>query len=428
MPDTTSNFLWRIGSALLALTLSFALASTCEARDRTVIVVLFDGFAPAMLDGAKAPNFAKLKAEGAWSEHLVPAFPTVSMINHTTFVTGCWPARHGIMSNNFIDPVRGLYVTDEDADWLEDCEPIWVAAERQGVRSAALNFDRRHSTRRGQMATFITPPAPWKDRASDEDVINSALDLLKSDAPEHPRLISLYFERPDSIAHYNGVKNPKTAEAVAYCDEIIGRLMAGIQALPADREASLIIGTDHGMIDVGPMVNMGRIMVQQSIKGREATDGASAFIYLDPGENIDRVMNALKAYDYALTAYRKGSYPAYAHLGTSPRAGDILLLARPPYWMVGPEVLPDWGKWVGVNLFWPAIFKPFGMGLKASHGYAPDQVEMHGIFYAWGAGIGRGVEIPKIDMVDIHPTIMGLLGLKPGEPMDGKAVPLITAP
>jgi hypothetical protein len=46
---------------------------------------------------------------------------------------------------------------------------------------------------------------------------------------------------------------------------------------------------------------------------------------------------------------------------------------------------------------------------------------MHGIFYAWGSGIAEG-EVPRLDMMDIHPTVMALLGLKAGHPVDGHIV------
>ena len=45
---------------------------------------------------------------------------------------------------------------------------------------------------------------------------------------------------------------------------------------------------------------------------------------------------------------------------------------------------------------------------------------MHGVFYAWGAGIAAGKEIPQVEMIDVHPTAMALLGLQPGNPVDGK--------
>ena len=65
-------------------------------------------------------------------------------------------------------------------------------------------------------------------------------------------------------------------------------------------------------------------------------------------------------------------------------------LTHPPYYMVGPEVLPQWADMLGINWFWPAAFTPFTGGLKATHGYDPHITAMHGIFYAWGAGVAHG--------------------------------------
>src|SRR5215475_14661823 len=97
----------RIVVALLVLLCGF---SRAEAAERTVVYVLFDGFSPAELDAAHpTPSFDRLKREGAWSRHLVPAFPTISLINHTTAYTGCWPEHHGIVSNIFIDPKLGRF-------------------------------------------------------------------------------------------------------------------------------------------------------------------------------------------------------------------------------------------------------------------------------------------------------------------------------
>jgi hypothetical protein len=73
------RFLFLVAALLLGLT------PACAA-ERTVIYVLFDGFSPAELDAAHGgtPHFDQIKREGAWSRHLVPAFPTISLINHTT--------------------------------------------------------------------------------------------------------------------------------------------------------------------------------------------------------------------------------------------------------------------------------------------------------------------------------------------------------
>jgi len=398
------------------------------APERTVVVVLFDGFAPAELDATKnTPNFDRLKREGAWSRHLVPAFPTISLINHTTFETGCWPEHHGIMSNIFYDSKRGFFDEQDidvgDADWHTGCEAMWQAAERQGTKAAVYNWVGRWSKTRGKLASFANPNVPWVRRESNGRILSEAIAQLKSTAPDHPRLIALYFNIPDDVAHHNGVTGGKTQEAVRECDAIVGKLISAIKSMPAGREGTLVIGTDHGMMDVGPIVNIGRLMTMYDIKAKEASDGASTFFYLDKGESADRVAKALSGYSYAFDVYKKGHYPAYAHLGDGPRAGDLLLVAKPPYWVVGPEQMPGWASWLGVNRIWPVTFTPFTGGLKATHGYDPRIVQMHGIFYAWGAGVSPH-EIRRLDMIDIHPTVMSLLGLQPGRPVDGKKIEL----
>jgi hypothetical protein len=102
-------------------------------------------------------------------------------------------------------------------------------------------------------------------------------------------------------------------------------------------------------------------------------------------------------------------------------------VTKPPYWIVGPERIPTWAKFLGINLFWPSIFTPPFGGLVATHGYPPSVTAMHGIFYAWGAGVAKGRRIPSLDMIDVHPTVMALLGLKPGEPVDGHAADAVFA-
>jgi len=414
------------GACALLLALMFA-APLSAAPERTVVVVLFDGFAPAELDATKnTPNFDRLKREGAWSRHLVPAFPTISMINHVTFETGCWPAHHGIMSNYFIDPARGVFSEENgsDADWHTGCEAMWEAAERQGVKTAVFNWVGRWSTKRGRLSTFANANVPWRERESNGVILGKAIKVLHDTGPNHPRLIALYFNIPDDVAHYNGVAGAKTQEAVRQCDAIVGKLMAAIKSMPAGREGTLVIGTDHGMMDVGPIINIGRLMSLYDIHGREESDGATTFFYLDKGESVDRVAKALSGYSYAFNVYRKGHYPSFAHLGDGPRAGDVLLVAKPPYWVVGAAQMPSWAYWLGVTHVWPVTFVPFTGDLKATHGYDPHVVQMHGIFYAWGSGVTPGRELKRVDMIDIHPTVMSLLGLAPGKPVDGKAMAL----
>jgi predicted AlkP superfamily pyrophosphatase or phosphodiesterase len=410
---------------LIAGALAVAMSSAAvAAAERTVLLVMFDGFAPAMADATKTPNLDRIKVEGAWSRHFVPVYPTMSLPNHTSFVTGCWPERHGIVQNEFYDPDRAASYQHGDADWLAACEPVWAAAERQGVRAAALNFANRWDVKKKvALASVINPHVPWEEAPSDDETLAKGLALLKSSDVKRPRLIALYFRGPDHEAHVHGVTSSQALGEARKADAIVGKLMAEIKALPAERAATLVIGTDHGMIAVEPLVNLGRIMNRHWIYARDAGDGGSAYIYLDKGESIERVEKALGGYAHAFTVHRRGTFPAYAHLGDSARVGDLMLVAKPPYYIAPSSSLPWYAHLMGMTWFWSDIFVPGELGgLKASHGYDPAIPEMHGVFYAWGAGVVKGKEIASLDIIDVHPTVMSLLGLQPGNPVDGKVV------
>ncbi len=169
-----------------------------------MIVTLFDGFSPAMVDATKTPNLDAMKKDGVWSRHLVPAFPSVSLINHTTYETGCWPEHHGIMSNTFYDPKWGRFGGPDtkppvaDADWHTGCEAMWEAAERQGVHAAVYNWVGRWSGTRGPLATYTNPLEKRRSRTihrTMRDLSHRRCKLLADNGPNHPRLIALYFHR-----------------------------------------------------------------------------------------------------------------------------------------------------------------------------------------------------------------------------------------
>ena len=145
---------------LLALLALLADASS-RASERTVVVMLFDGFSPEYISQFSTPALDRMREAGAWSHTMDQAFPTISLIGGVTISTGCWPDRHGIVSNLFIDPKRGFYDHSSDTDWLIDCEHLHQAAERQGLRSAALGWYGRNSESNGPQASVVPAEDSW---------------------------------------------------------------------------------------------------------------------------------------------------------------------------------------------------------------------------------------------------------------------------
>src|ERR1700755_340051 len=97
--------------AAIAGGLAAALMPPALAHAAPVLMISIDGLRPADIwdadkRGLKVPNLRKLEAEGIYATGVRNALPTVTYPNHTTLLTGVWPARHGIANNTTLDPLQ----------------------------------------------------------------------------------------------------------------------------------------------------------------------------------------------------------------------------------------------------------------------------------------------------------------------------------
>lgn len=382
---------------------------------RTVVVMLFDGLAPAFLNGQKTPALDRLRREGSWTHHMVPPFPSISLISGFTISTGCWPEHHGIVTNRFFDPQRGFYDHSRDADWVTGCEQLHQAAERQGVRTAALGWYGEVSATRGKLARFVEYSPTWRDYPSDAQRAEQVIGLLRRPQPERPQLILAYFRGPDPAAHFRGMQSAETRAAVAEVDRIVGSVLETIEAMGPQDRAALIVTTDHGMVPITQLINAEYLLRKHGIAARMVATGTTAFIYLDGGMSADEAARKLSGYSEFDVIFPHAQ-PGWSHLGTGARVGDLILSAKPGY------AIEDRGQWPWF-IRWLAWTGPVlldaSRSLKASHGYPPDTPGVHGVFYAWGDGIKKNHEVERVDAIDIHPTVTHLLGIQPGRPVDG---------
>ncbi|MGI8560246.1 MAG: ectonucleotide pyrophosphatase/phosphodiesterase, partial [Luteimonas sp.] len=109
---------------------------------RSVLLVSLDGFRAGDLDRGLTPVLSRLATDGVRAEWLTPSYPSLTFPNHYTMVTGLRPDRHGIIHNTMRDDGLGTFKLSNreavgDGRWWQG-EPIWVAAERAGLRTATL--------------------------------------------------------------------------------------------------------------------------------------------------------------------------------------------------------------------------------------------------------------------------------------------------
>ncbi|HMI90737.1 MAG TPA: alkaline phosphatase family protein [Polyangiales bacterium] len=394
---------------LVALVRSAAPAS----GDRVLVVLVFDGLSARSIASVPTPNFARLAAEGSHTGAMLPVYPTLSLPNHFSLTTGCYPERHGVVSNRFIDPELGLYEHEKgDAAWLLGCEPINVVAERQGIRSAILGWVGATRGRKA-LASIVDeyrPPLPSIAKRTAR-----VLELLAESAAERPRLIVAYHNEPDTSLHVHGFAAEPAKAAMRAADAAVGQVLRALEQPGLRGHAALIVTSDHGMLDAKSHINVERILRNAEIDATIAGDGATAHVYLRDPSTRAAALAKLQGHAH-VTAFTPEQPPAYAHLGQSKRMGDFVIQTKP-----GDYVF-DRGLWPK-NLRWAAMYGPevlTGRRFAGMHGYPPDTPGVQSVFYAWGAGIAQGAKLDGMQAIDVHPTMAAWLGIAGGTPIDGQ--------
>ncbi|MCB0806981.1 MAG: alkaline phosphatase family protein, partial [Bacteroidales bacterium] len=116
--------------------------ATAQNDQPYVVLVSMDGFRWDYPEMVETPNFDQLAARGVRAKSLRPCFPTKTFPNHYSIATGLYPDHHGIVLNSFFDPETERYYAIFDRKAVEDGsfyggEPIWVTAEKQGMKAAS---------------------------------------------------------------------------------------------------------------------------------------------------------------------------------------------------------------------------------------------------------------------------------------------------
>jgi len=383
-----------------------------------LVVLVFDGLSPAAVRAAETPHLDRMAREGASTLDMRPSFPTLSLPNHFTLATGCHPARHGVVSNHFFDPDRGYYNAKGDADWLVECELLHEVAERQGVRSAVFGWVGNSSSARGHLATIAEPFRSPARRPGEQ--IDRVLDVLET-RPE-VGLVVAYSTAPDEAGHAFGPVAPETLDAVARVDTEIGRVFGAIDTLGLSETVTVIVTTDHGMVDAGPMLNVEGIVRRSGVHARVVGVGVVAHIHLDAGTDVDAARRALSEGASHYDVFDPASPPPGLALEPSARMGDLLIVPHEGYWLADQAHVPWYLRWAS-----------FASGdviesdrFRGIHGYDANTVAgVRAVFFALGPGVPAQHTLEGLRSIDVHPTLAQLLAIEPGAPLDGRAHPAL---
>src|SRR5436309_2785878 len=445
------------GVALLLL--SAALVAPCAAARgkvaarapsaRHVLVISVDGMgAPwyvAPPPGLATPNLTRLKTEGSFAEAVEGVYPTVTYPSHTTIVTGRMPAGHGVYSN-----LSSRVAGKNPRDWFWFAKAIqaptlWDEARKAKLTTASVfwpvtagadidwDIPEIWDPQKGAIADplyvarFATPGllleasmalgAPPAGQDRDTTIAQLAGHLLRK---YKPNLLLVHFELLDEVEHQHGPGSTEALAMMARIDARIGDILA------ADRDAGLadatdvFIVSDHGFLPVEREIQPNVLLARAGFftldpkghivsgKIQTVSNGGSFFIYWPEGENLRaQIGRALRPlFDQGL-AWAGFDHQALLDLGAEP-AAEMALDAP-----------------TGAA-FDDAAVGDLVVGRKSpggAHGFLPFRKGLESSFIAWGPDIRGGVNLRRIRMTAIGPTILKVMGVD--DPAFGDHPPLM---
>lgn len=383
-----------------------------EQRDAPYLVLVsIDGFRWDYQDLYKTPGLDRLAARGVRAERMIPVFPTLTFPNHYSIATGLYPANHGLIGNTFPHRERTDWYSISDRESVETGswyggEPVWVAAEKAGMVTAAYFFVGTEAAIQG------VPVTHWK--SYDESVpgpekVEQVLEWLSMPEETRPHFVTLYFADVDTAAHDYDPESEETVAAIERVDGWFDDLLNGISALPHRDEVYLVLVSDHGQLATDPNREMLIMDEVFDIEGLSIVQhGSVAFIYV-PHDQPDRpveirdVINVEWKHGRALL---REEAPQAWHVTEASGFADVIVQADPGYLVFSSA---DRVKWRSAG----------------DHGWAPEAEGMHGIFLASGPRLPKGERVGPVRAVDIYPLMLEILGLPITTAIDGDPQTLV---
>jgi len=364
-----------------------------------VVMVSIDGYRHDYTKKYNPPNLTQLSENGVQATSLRPSYPSLTFPNHYTLVTGLTPAHHGIVGNNFYDKTRkesysmmnGKNVYD--GTWYSGV-PLWRAVSLSGMLSATLYWVGSEAEIAGGKADYVQPWSPPLDHTQRVDQVIKWLSLPEEN---RPHFVTLYFSAVDHAGHIASPDSNEVKNAVLDVDAAIGRLRDF--ARHAQPPVNIVVVSDHGMkaLESDKYIKLYEFVDLKQFKIEER--GSMVQMYSENTKLIEDTIAQINKIGH-IKAYKRADIPEKFQYRDSERIGDIVVVADAPYYI---RVVPKEVQMAAPNVQ--------ASGNGGTHGWDPEEQDMHGIFYAEGPSFKRNMKIATFQNIHIYPMMLDLFGI-----------------
>ncbi|HSK67983.1 MAG TPA: ectonucleotide pyrophosphatase/phosphodiesterase, partial [Candidatus Limnocylindria bacterium] len=389
---------------------------------RIVLISLDAVFAADSAFLLTLPALGRLAREGVFCGDMRTVYPSLTYPAHTTFVTGCYPDRHGIGHNGPFLPS----LPPASRPWYWDAKDIRVPtlftqAAKAGRECAAilwpvtgharhirwnfpevlalpgesqilkvlsygsamwllgneLRFGRR---RRGAEQPFLDDYAtavaeslirrqyaPQKGLGRKQDVKAGRRDALR----HMPDLLALHLVDCDAMRHQYGTFSQEAKDALTRLDDKVGRVIRALEEREALDATVLAVVTDHGQDDITGTLPLDAWLKANGVPARAQSLGFGAYLRMDRGDYLP----VLDAIQRNMAELRLARVYTREDLRAMHAPEDVLLAVEPQAGLAVVDGEDD---------------EPHA----ATHGFGPDHPGTRCLMWLRGPGIRKGWTLP----------------------------------
>ena len=385
-------------------------ASTELGQSEKVVILVLDAFSSSYLSQlGTGSNLAKIAKDGACCLNAQCVYPSHTLTNHTTIMTGASSGAHGIIGNVRLAEDGITTIKSKEPEMIQ-VETIFELAKAEGLKTAVVSGKNNLVTLFSESCDIGTSnvrpldylgDAPNLEDAEDNKdyyemnleladwVFESLYTVLETESPD---LTLVNVQSADYIGHRFGPNSTELKTAVKRIDKALGKLYDKMEKSGMLENTTLIILADHGMTESDQAINLNVLTMMNFPEAAAAIDGRTGYIWLN-GTDKDAVVDFFTDMDGVAEIIENGSDRAI-ELGVDSADGPDLILNTEAGYVFLPQPMLD--------------------EYHGQHG-STDSSDMTIPMILVGSGIPAGAGIEPTDLRSVAPLACKLLGISGGD-------------
>lgn len=215
-------------AARFLLLLLCAATAFAAPRANHVFIFSFDGGNATVMQQSQMPLLKSMLKEGSVSWNAQTIMPSVTLISHTSMLTGLSPAKHKVNWNSWT-PDKGTITVPT----------VFALAKQKGFSTAMFVGKEKfeHLNLPGSLDRFSSPGYEAKLVAKD------AAEYI---ADKKPNLCFIHFADTDGAGHKHGWGSPEQMTAFTEEDTALAVVLDAIKKAGLAEDSVIILTADHG--------------------------------------------------------------------------------------------------------------------------------------------------------------------------------------